>query len=95
MMNAFNEKLIWDMGEVTKVVRDNPKIRVIVITGEGRGFTAGADLGERDASWTDTQDALMRGYHPFLKNIIDMPKIVIGSINGAAAGIWRCSGHGL
>ena len=70
MMNAFNEQLIWDMGEVTQVVRDNPQIRVLVITGEGRGFTAGADLGERDASGTETQDALMRGYHPFLKNII-------------------------
>ena len=87
MMNAFNEQLIWDMGEATHVVRDDSQIRVLVITGEGRGFTAGADLSERDASWTDTQDALLRGYHPFLKNIIDMPKIVIGSINGAAAGI--------
>jgi|TARA_B110000285_G_scaffold193612_1_gene222736 2-(1,2-epoxy-1,2-dihydrophenyl)acetyl-CoA isomerase len=87
MMNAFNEQLIWDMGEATQVVREDSQIRVLVITGEGRGFTAGADLSERDASWTDTQDALLRGYHPFLKNIIDMPKIVIGSINGAAAGI--------
>ena len=87
MMNAFNEQLIWDMGEATQVVREDSQIRVLVITGEGRGFTAGADLSERHASWTDTQDALLRGYHPFLKNIIDMPKIVIGSINGAAAGI--------
>ena len=49
-------------------------------------FSAGADLTERDASWSDTKDALLRGYHPFLKNIIEMPKPVIGSINGAAAG---------
>ena len=60
---------------------------MLVITGEGRGFSAGADLTERDASWSDTKDALQRGYHPFLKNIIEMPKPVIGSINGAAAGI--------
>jgi 2-(1,2-epoxy-1,2-dihydrophenyl)acetyl-CoA isomerase len=87
MMNAFNEQLILDMGEVTDKLKNDLQVRVVVITGEGRGFTAGADLSERDSSWTDTKDALLRGYLPFLKNIIDMPKPVIGSINGAAAGI--------
>jgi 2-(1,2-epoxy-1,2-dihydrophenyl)acetyl-CoA isomerase len=87
MMNAFNEQLIWDMGTATEQVKNDTQIRVLVITGEGRGFSAGADLTERDASWTDTKDALLRGYQPFLKNIIEMPKPVIGSINGAAAGI--------
>jgi len=87
MMNAFNEQLIWDMGDATEKVKNDPQIRVLVITGEGRGFSAGADLTERDASWSDTKDALLRGYYPFLKNIIEMPKPVIGSINGAAAGI--------
>ena len=87
MMNAFNEQLIWDMGTATELVKNDAQIRVLVITGEGRGFSAGADLTEREASWTNTKDALLRGYHPFFKNIIEMPKPVIGSINGAAAGI--------
>ena len=86
-MNAFNEQLVWDMGDATEKVKNDSQIRVLVITGEGRGFSAGADLTERDASWSDTKDALIRGYYPFLKNIIEMPKPVIGSINGAAAGI--------
>ena len=71
MMNAFNEQLIWDMGDATEQVKNDSQIRVLVITGEGRGFSAGADLTERDASWSDTKDALLRGYHPFLKNIIE------------------------
>ena len=87
MMNAFNEQLIWDMGDATEKVKNDSQIRVLVITGEGRGFSAGADLTERAASWSDTKAALQRGYHPFLKNIIEMPKPVIGAINGAAAGI--------
>jgi len=87
MMNAFNEQLILEMGHATQVVKEDQSIKVVIITGAGRGFTAGADLGEREASWTDTKDALMRGYHPFISNIIEMPKPVIGSINGAAAGI--------
>ena len=57
------------------------------ITGSGRGFSAGADLSERGASWKGSKDALIRGYKPFFKNIIDMPKPVIGSIAGPAAGI--------
>ena len=52
MMNAFSEQLIWEMGEATKTVKDDSQIRVLVITGEGRGFTAGADLSEREASWS-------------------------------------------
>ena len=87
MMNAFNEQLIWDLGAVTEAVKNDNQIRVLVITGEGRGFSAGADLTEREASWSDTKDALLRGYHPFFRNILDMSKPVIGSINGAAAGI--------
>ena len=87
MMNAFNEQLIWDMGAATDLVKNDDKIRTLVITGEGRGFSAGADLTERDTSWKDTKDALVRGYSHFLKNIIEMPKPVLGSINGAAAGI--------
>ena len=87
MLNAFNAQIVGDMGDATEKVKNDSQIRVLVITGEGRGFSAGADLTERDASWSDTKDALIRGYYPFLKNIIEMPKPVIGSINGAAAGI--------
>ena len=42
MMNAFNEQLIWDMGDATEQVKNDSAIRVLVITGEGRGFSAGA-----------------------------------------------------
>ena len=48
MMNAFNEQLVWDMGDATEQVKNDSAIRVLVITGEGRGFSAGADLTERE-----------------------------------------------
>ena len=54
MMNAFNEQLIWDMGDATQQVKNDSHVRVLVITGEGRGFSAGADLTEREASWSAT-----------------------------------------
>ena len=68
-------------------MKNDSSIRVLVLTGEGKGFTSGADLSENDPTWKDTKDALMRGYFPSINNIISMPKIVIGSINGPAAGI--------
>ena len=76
MMNAFSEQLIWDMGEATNAVKNDSQIRILVITGEGRGFTAGADLSERDASWTDTKDALERGYYPCLLYTSPSPRDV-------------------
>jgi 2-(1,2-epoxy-1,2-dihydrophenyl)acetyl-CoA isomerase len=86
-MNAFNEQLIWDLKSATELVSQEENVRVCILTGMGRGFSSGADLQEREASWQSTQDSLIRGYLPSLKAIIEMPIPVIGSINGPAAGI--------
>ena len=87
VLNAFNEQLVWDLQEATHNLREDNSIRVVVITGAGKGFTAGADLTESTSTWTSTKDSLNRGFLPTFKNIIEMPKPVIGSINGPAAGI--------
>lgn len=75
------------MQEATRNLREDDDVRVVIITGAGKGFTAGADLTERTSTWTSTKDSLNRGFLPTFKNIIEMPKPVIGSINGPAAGI--------
>jgi len=87
VLNAFNEQLIWDLQEATNNLREDDDIRVVVITGAGKGFTAGADLTQSESTWTSTKDSLNRGFLPIFKNIMEMPKPVIGSINGPAAGI--------
>ena len=80
LLNAVNEQLVWDFQKATEDVKNDDDIRVVILKGSGRGFSAGADLSERGASWKGSKDALIRGYKPFFKNIIDMPKPVIGSI---------------
>tara|TARA_B100000902_G_scaffold356330_1_gene369907 strand:- start:6753 stop:7526 length:774 start_codon:yes stop_codon:yes gene_type:complete len=87
VLNAFSEQLIWDLQEATKNLKEDNDIRVVVITGAGKGFTAGADLSETNTSWTSVKDSLFRGFLPIFENIMQMPKPVIGSINGPAAGI--------
>ena len=87
VLNAFSEQLIWDLQDATKNLKEDNDIRVAIITGAGKGFTAGADLTERESSWTSVKDSLFRGFLPIFENIMQMPKPVIGSINGPAAGI--------
>ena len=87
LLNAVNEQLVWDLQESTRAVMDDNDTKVVILTGAGRGFSAGADLSERKASWSGSKDALMRGYKPSFENIINMPKPVIASIPGPAAGI--------
>ena len=87
LLNAVNEQLVWDLQKATEDVKNDDDIRVVILVGSGRGFSAGADLSERKASWKGSKDALIRGYKPFFENIINMPKPVIGAISGPAAGI--------
>ena len=87
LLNAVNEQLVWDFQKATEDVKKDDSVRVVIITGSGRGFSAGADLSEKKGSWEGSKDALLRGYKPFFENIINMPKPVIASISGPAAGI--------
>jgi 2-(1,2-epoxy-1,2-dihydrophenyl)acetyl-CoA isomerase len=85
--NAFNAKMTEDILEALLAAKNDVSVRAIVLTGEGLSFSAGADLSARDSKWVDTEAALIEGYLPSLKEIMEMPKPVISAVNGAAAGI--------
>jgi 2-(1,2-epoxy-1,2-dihydrophenyl)acetyl-CoA isomerase len=85
--NAFNAKMTEDILEALLAAKNDTSIRSIVLTGEGLSFSAGADLSARDSKWADTEAALIEGYLPSLKEIMEMPKPIISAVNGAAAGI--------
>ena len=90
VLNAFNEQLVLDLQQAFRNLTEDESVRVIILTGSGKGFSAGADLTEREASWDPdcpSKDALLRGYMPIFNDIVEMPKIVIAAINGPAAGI--------
>ncbi|MGM7311669.1 2-(1,2-epoxy-1,2-dihydrophenyl)acetyl-CoA isomerase PaaG, partial [Acinetobacter baumannii] len=65
-------------------------VRCVVISGEGRGFCAGQDLGDRvvdpNAEAPDLGYSIETYYNPLIKTIVNMPKPVICAVNGVAAG---------
>lgn len=87
--NAFNDQMLEDLQEAFSAIRDDPDLRVVVLTGEGECFCAGADLHwmKRMVDYTyeeSYQDSLKLA--GMLHEIYTFPKPVIGRINGPAIG---------
>lgn len=85
--NAFNDGLTSELQQVLKSVKKEDEIRVLVITGAGKGFCSGQDL--KDASENPVRvfsDSIHQRYNPMIKLIRSMPKPVICRLNGVAAG---------
>ena len=85
-MNAFTNELRADLlQELTRATNDDD-VRVVVLTGEGRCFSAGADLKD-DVIDRPISEKLQQEYRPVQEAIADMPKPIIAAIPGSAAGI--------
>ncbi|HUZ99422.1 MAG TPA: enoyl-CoA hydratase-related protein [Gaiellaceae bacterium] len=84
VMNAFNGALHAGLREALKEARA-PEVRAVVITGAGRGFSAGQDLNEF-TDMPNVGDSLRATYHPNVLAIRALEKPVIAAVNGACAG---------
>ncbi|MDR9622858.1 2-(1,2-epoxy-1,2-dihydrophenyl)acetyl-CoA isomerase PaaG [Acinetobacter baumannii] len=89
-LNSFNIDMHREVAEVLNQWTKNPDVRCVVISGEGRGFCAGQDLGDRvvdpNAEAPDLGYSIETYYNPLIKTIVNMPKPVICAVNGVAAG---------
>lgn len=89
-LNSFNVDMHCEVAEVLNLWTKNPDVRCVVISGEGRGFCAGQDLGDRvvdpNAEAPDLGYSIETYYNPLIKMIVNMPKPVICAVNGVAAG---------
>jgi 2-(1,2-epoxy-1,2-dihydrophenyl)acetyl-CoA isomerase len=85
VMNALNTQM---RAEITHAVADAGKTaRVVVLTGTGRAFCSGQDLGDRvNAGNLNLERTLRDEYIPMLMAIVDCPVPVIAAVNGTAAG---------
>jgi methylglutaconyl-CoA hydratase len=87
--NAFNDEMLVDLVEAFTAIRDDPEVRVAVLTGEGNCFCAGADVNwmKRVVDYTQQEnyeDSLRLAL--MLNEIYSCPKPVIARINGPAIG---------
>lgn len=90
-LNALNSTLVLELQKVLSEAAGDPEIRCVVITGAGRGFSAGADLAELEDAYKAGEppalgDMLRARYHPVIEPIVTMEKPVVASVNGVAAG---------
>lgn len=85
VMNALNTQM---RSELHHAVLEAGKLaRVLVLTGSGRAFCAGQDLGDRaNVADIDLERTLREEYEPLLQAIYACPVPTISAVNGAAAG---------
>jgi 2-(1,2-epoxy-1,2-dihydrophenyl)acetyl-CoA isomerase len=84
-MNAFDTALRAALQTALDRARDDDSVRVVVFTGEGRCFSAGADL--KAGIDRDVTEILQVEYRPIQEAIATLPKPVIAAVPGSAAGI--------
>ena len=86
--NAVTDELITRLNEIIAEIRNNNQIRAVVLTGAGKGFSAGADMETfGKVSPEDGRAYITRVYQTLLRNFQTLKKPIIGAINGTAAGV--------
>ena len=85
-LNGFTTELLADLREALVRADEDDSVRAIVLTGEGRAFSAGADL-KAGLSGGSLKNRLLHEYGPVFAAISEMPKPVIAAVPGFAAGV--------
>ena len=93
VLNSLNSDIVFALIDAFKAAAENDDVRAIVLTGNGRGFCAGADLAggnwptEEGMSPGDiTANSMEIGFNPLVRAVVESPKPVVTAINGIAAG---------
>ena len=95
-LNAFNGAMHTAFYAALDAAGRDEAVRAVLLTGAGRAFCAGQDLGDRDparqASAPDLGAMLDRTYNPLIRRLRSLDKPVVCAVNGVAAGrgrAWR------
>lgn len=91
VLNAFDDDLGFEVLDVFQKAAADDSVRCIVITGAGRAFCAGEDLGALSEGYErgdvpDLGKTLVDRYNPLIRAIRSAPKPVVAAVNGVAAG---------
>jgi 2-(1,2-epoxy-1,2-dihydrophenyl)acetyl-CoA isomerase len=86
-LNSFNATQRAELLAAVREVNEDESVRVAVLTGSGRAFSAGADLQETPENGEAVETQLNEEYKPILMAISEAPKPWISAVNGACAGV--------
>lgn len=86
VLNAMNYQLWLDLREALHDAKNDAQIKAVIITGEGRAFSTGADLKESKERTLEAYRNYLNNLQEISREIIRYPKPIIAAVNGYALG---------
>jgi 2-(1,2-epoxy-1,2-dihydrophenyl)acetyl-CoA isomerase len=85
-LNAFTSAMLQELRRAIERAAEDKEVRVLVLTGSGRAFSAGQDLAAMPQHSAEVGEILERDYTPVVTQLIDHPKVTVAALNGPAFG---------
>ncbi len=86
VLNALNTMVATEGLDAVQSISTDPSVRVVILTGAGRAFVAGADIAEMETKTAEEARIYSELGHRFMNALQDLPQPVIAAINGFALG---------